>query len=244
MQAGFYSFPSTHWDPTFHYSEADIISPSYNPGSQDYSGWGNAINAAGNVTGSVIFPGIFQLRPFFFDGTTMVDLNPPGGGGTGNAINSFDQIVGVNGPRQPFIYKAGTSTLLSTLIDPGTGWVLSDVRGINDKGQIVGSGSINGQSHAFLDAALKANAKISRMLLRASARHHECHQHSERQQFVSRRGVQCPVRQGIAVQSLRACHRGDRSRGTVRRHDAYGSLLDRGVAGGDESVSDLVQQRL
>src|SRR5258708_7306584 len=54
MQAGFYSFPSTHWDPTFHYTEADIISPSYDPGSQDYSGWGNAINAAGNVTGSVI----------------------------------------------------------------------------------------------------------------------------------------------------------------------------------------------
>jgi hypothetical protein len=32
----------------------------------------------------------------------------------------------------------------------GSGWVLSKASGINDLGQIVGAGSINGQTHAFL----------------------------------------------------------------------------------------------
>jgi probable HAF family extracellular repeat protein len=39
---------------------------------------------------------------------------------------------------------------LNTLIDPTLGWVLTTAAGINDAGQIVGSGVINGQSHAFL----------------------------------------------------------------------------------------------
>jgi probable HAF family extracellular repeat protein len=39
---------------------------------------------------------------------------------------------------------------LNTLIDPTLGWVLTTAAAVNDAGQIVGSGVINGQSHAFL----------------------------------------------------------------------------------------------
>jgi probable HAF family extracellular repeat protein len=39
---------------------------------------------------------------------------------------------------------------LNSLIPAGSGWVLNDAYGINERGQIVGDGTINGQSLAFL----------------------------------------------------------------------------------------------
>jgi probable HAF family extracellular repeat protein len=39
---------------------------------------------------------------------------------------------------------------LNTLIPVGPAWVLSEATAINDGGQIVGTGGINGQTHAFL----------------------------------------------------------------------------------------------
>jgi len=39
---------------------------------------------------------------------------------------------------------------LNSLLPAGSGWVLTDAMAINDSGQIVGNGVINGQSHAYL----------------------------------------------------------------------------------------------
>ena len=39
---------------------------------------------------------------------------------------------------------------LNTLISSTSGWVLNSATGINIWGQIVGSGTLNGQSHGFL----------------------------------------------------------------------------------------------
>ncbi len=39
---------------------------------------------------------------------------------------------------------------LNSLIPAGSGWALSVARDINDAGQIVGEGVINGQQRAFL----------------------------------------------------------------------------------------------
>jgi probable HAF family extracellular repeat protein len=41
-------------------------------------------------------------------------------------------------------------TDLNSLIPAGSGWVLTSARGINDAGQIVGTGTISGVQHAFL----------------------------------------------------------------------------------------------
>jgi uncharacterized membrane protein len=149
IQVGFFGFPIIHGDSGFHYTSADIISPSYDPGSQDYSGVGNAISAVAHVTGTVVFPNTGR-DPFLYDGSTMVDISP-GGGGSANGINALDQVVGSTSQGAAFIYSSGTSSRLIDLIDPGSGWLLlSDARGINDSGQIVGYGLINGQRHAFL----------------------------------------------------------------------------------------------
>ena len=39
---------------------------------------------------------------------------------------------------------------LNDLIPPNSGWVLKEARDINNSGDIVGYGSINGVNHAFL----------------------------------------------------------------------------------------------
>jgi uncharacterized protein (TIGR03437 family) len=49
-----------------------------------------------------------------------------------------------------FIYAAGKMYDLTTLLTNGTGWKLSFASGINNAGQITGTGIFNNQQHAFL----------------------------------------------------------------------------------------------
>ena len=70
-------------------------------------------------------------------------------------INDARQIVGeaeiVSGAWHAFLYTAEEGMLdLNSRIDPSVGWVLQIARGINAAGQITGTGTINGQTHAFL----------------------------------------------------------------------------------------------
>jgi hypothetical protein len=39
---------------------------------------------------------------------------------------------------------------LNSLLDSGSGWVLTSANGINDSGQITGTGIFQGQTHAYL----------------------------------------------------------------------------------------------
>ncbi len=54
------------------------------------------------------------------------------------------------GARHAFLYGDGVLVDLNSLLPPGSGWVLGQATGINDSGQIVGEGIINGQTHGFL----------------------------------------------------------------------------------------------
>lgn len=49
-----------------------------------------------------------------------------------------------------FLYASGKIYDLNTLVTNGTGWNLTNATAVNDAGQIVGAGFINGQEHAFL----------------------------------------------------------------------------------------------
>ncbi len=66
-------------------------------------------------------------------------------GAIGTALNNHDQIVG-NG----WLYSDGTVSTLNSLIPAGSGWNLTQALGINDSGQIVGTGTLDGQTRAFL----------------------------------------------------------------------------------------------
>ncbi len=76
-------------------------------------------------------------------------------------INSNNQVVGFSvagrprqanqpAPSHAVLYENGNVIDLNEQIDCPLGWTLITAKGINDAGQIVGSGEINGETHAFL----------------------------------------------------------------------------------------------
>jgi probable HAF family extracellular repeat protein len=93
----------------------------------------------------------------------MQDLGTLPGGACSEAsgINGSGVVVGQSevapgptpctGTSHAFVWTAsGGMADLNTLIDPTLGWQLTSAAGINDTGQIAGTGIINGQEHAFL----------------------------------------------------------------------------------------------
>ena len=70
------------------------------------------------------------------------------------AINNLGQIIGSSdyhaGKSHAFLYSQGKMTDLNNRIHAGSGWVLESANGINDKGQIVGTGIHNGKTRAFM----------------------------------------------------------------------------------------------
>ncbi len=83
-------------------------------------------------------------------------------------INNSLQVVGQSYDlSQPgaFLYGGGTVYDLNNLVPAGSGWFLSQARAINDRGQIVGTGTLNGESHAFrLDPVVTPPQMISRII--------------------------------------------------------------------------------
>lgn len=91
------------------------------------------INYAGRVIGN--------------SGNTLVQQGWDGNGGSGFEGNGGSvAVVG-----RPFVWSRCSGMQdLNTLVPSGSGWVLNSVSGINNWGQIVGSGTLNGQTRGFL----------------------------------------------------------------------------------------------
>ena len=117
-------------------------------GNQSYA---FAVNNAGQVVGySWAYDGPYHA--FLWEDGLMSPLALlPGGSGTiANDINNLGQIVGHDVSHRAVMWEDGAISDLNDLIPAGSGWTLRSARGINDLGQIVGWGIINGNSHAFL----------------------------------------------------------------------------------------------
>jgi probable HAF family extracellular repeat protein len=128
-----------------------------------YSG-ANGINAAGQVVGSSYLSGDATSHAFLYDPSAtppMQDLGILSTFGTrtfGAGINDLGQVVGYadsgnQTPEHALIYDGAASPAmqdLNSLIPSDSGWTLRVATAINDRGQIVGFGTINGQTHAFL----------------------------------------------------------------------------------------------
>lgn len=101
------------------------------------------INDAGQVVGyckssrTNIYP-----RAFIWQNGSMTDLGALGTGGTwAYAVNNLGQVVGTsNGRGRAFLWQSGAMTDLNSLIDPSSGWQLTEALDINDNGWIVGKG--------------------------------------------------------------------------------------------------------
>jgi len=106
------------------------------------------INDAGEFTGTLANSG----DPFLYANGTVTDLSTMGlsSESTIYGFNNAGQMVGSNG----FVYYNGTQYFFNSLtISGGSGWNYSNGQGINDSGQIVGSGyppNSGGNQHAFI----------------------------------------------------------------------------------------------
>jgi len=118
--------------------------------------WASGINSNGQVVGYSATAGNAATHAFLYSNGAMSDLGTLGGVGSwATGINNNGQVVGYsatagNAAEHAFLYSGGSMLDLNNLLSPGLGWMLSEARGINDLGQIVGTGTINGQYHAFL----------------------------------------------------------------------------------------------
>lgn len=117
-----------------------------------------SVNDAGQIVGMSDVSDNSGQHAFLADADGhLVDLGTLGGKSSwAYGINIKGQIVGDsllpgNSAQHAFVTVAGVVTDLNDLIDPSSIWTLFQARGINDNGQIVGTG-INsfGQIHAFL----------------------------------------------------------------------------------------------
>ncbi len=102
-----------------------------------------------------------------FDAAILTDLGTLGQGLTSTAkdINDNNQVVGnswlatsltsVSDPMlyHAFLWEADQMTDLNDLVDPASGWLLTDAIAINDNGDIVGTALVNGETHGYLLAA-------------------------------------------------------------------------------------------
>jgi probable HAF family extracellular repeat protein len=114
-----------------------------------------AINDLGQIAGVLEQGSFWQAVVWDSDGNAQ-GLNQASQSAAATAINDLGQVVGWNRiPIKPHLYafmwtKATGMQNLNDLIPSGSGWVLDAAYGINDSGQIVGTGTLNGANHAFL----------------------------------------------------------------------------------------------
>lgn len=147
-------------------------------GSYNYA-W--AINSTGQIAGEGFDAGNTIYSAHVYSGSTWITLGVPAGASNTEAYGINDDGVVVGriyfgsgiSPRA-FVWSGGVMTDLNNLIPAGTGWTLQVARAINNNGQIVGYGLLDGQVRGFLltpDAAtnIQGTSGDDIILLRRSA---------------------------------------------------------------------------
>jgi len=116
-----------------------------------------AVNSLGQAAGESVAGTGLESRAVLWDGASTRDLGALTGdpSSRANDINSLGQVVGRSGSMdgvvsRAVLWQAGAIIDLNSLIPPGSGWELKVAYGINDAGQIAGSGLHGGLRRAFL----------------------------------------------------------------------------------------------
>ncbi len=127
-----------------------------------------SVTDTGQAAGSAFRgnPASGQSNAFWYDGTKSVDLGtlPGNVGSAALGINSSGWIVGFVNPhsggldpittfgigQKAVLWVQGTIYNLASLVTNATGWNMIYATAINNNGQIVGTGLINGAQHVFL----------------------------------------------------------------------------------------------
>lgn len=137
------------WSHAFRSTGSGLV--DLTPGWTDTQAW--SINASGRAVG-VAGWGSSEPAALLFSGNSVTIIGYSCGA---RDINDRGEIVGFNQTTTPFgdsyravLFSGGEPVLLDTLVDPTAGWKLTEANAINNLGQIVGQGTINGEQHAFL----------------------------------------------------------------------------------------------
>ncbi len=149
-------------------SQAFLYSPGQTPAAasefknlgaltKDGASQGNAVNDNGHVAGwSASDSG--TSHAFAYLGQQMVDLQTSlfkGWSSQALSINNSDWVVGQlslsGGGSSAFLWTAASGMVnLNSLVSNLSGWSLESATGINDHGQIVGYGLLNGKTRGFI----------------------------------------------------------------------------------------------
>jgi len=113
----------------------------------------SAINAAGDVVGYFTASDGWR-HSFIYEHGSMQDLGTLGGVlSYAFGINDSGMVVGsaatASGATHAFLRVDGVMHDLNDLLPAGSGWVLVGASAISNQGEIVGTGIIGGQEHAF-----------------------------------------------------------------------------------------------
>ncbi|MCX5671716.1 MAG: PEP-CTERM sorting domain-containing protein [Planctomycetota bacterium] len=129
-----------------------------------------SINDVGQVVGfSYLLSGGYQAFLWENGTTTRLALLPGGQGTLASDINNLGQIVGADGSHRAVLWEGGAISDLNDLVPDDSGWTLRSAHAINDLGQIVGWGIINGNDHAFLLTPVPEPATLSLLALGGAA---------------------------------------------------------------------------
>ena len=117
-----------------------------------------AINDSDQIVGSSAYlQNSGTQHAFLYSGGQMQDLGTLGAAQSfAEDINNAGQVVGsveltlFGRDYRAFLYDGATMRNLNTLIPQDSGWILNQALGINNNGQIVGRGTVNSQTRAFL----------------------------------------------------------------------------------------------
>jgi probable HAF family extracellular repeat protein len=112
-----------------------------------------AINDRGQIVGFSYSYHLGTTHAVAFTHQGVIDLGTPGGESEAHALNNLGQVVGSSqGGAFLTDLNGGPMVNLNTLIPPESGWTLGTADGINDAGQIVGTGQLPGNNivHAYL----------------------------------------------------------------------------------------------
>lgn len=88
---------------------------------------------------------------FFWENDNLIDIGTLNGNGSSNAqaINEKGQVVGSSNGHA-FLWQNNQITDLNELLPSGSEWELVKATDINNFGQIIGYGNLDGQRRGFL----------------------------------------------------------------------------------------------
>lgn len=118
-----------------------------------------------------LFAILFLANTVYAVDYSIIDLGTLGGTYShALGINDSGQVVGYASTTDDtigwnaFLYSGGVMNDLNNLLPLGSGWLLTYAIDINNSGQIVGTGYIGGQTHAFLMTPTVVPEPISSIL--------------------------------------------------------------------------------